>query len=86
MEKYRVKEILRLFYGLIELDEDQAISRRINLMATDIDGVYKIDKPIEFKVGEVVGLDFVDKAVIQCVEQVEQPIIEPVKKKGRVKK
>jgi hypothetical protein len=92
MKKYRVINILRLFSGLIELDEDQATHRRKHLMA-DILGVYKICKPIEFKVGEIVGLDSVDKAISLCVEPIEEPIEEfekPVekieKKTRRVKK
>jgi len=57
MKKYTVTSKMSLEFGHIELTKEQ-VKDRVNCLEPlkDVPGVYNIIKPIEFKVGEIVGL------------------------------
>lgn len=52
-----IGRFIELHEGLIELDESQASRRGASLTAVG-DGLYRINKPVQFKVSEVIGIDY----------------------------
>ena len=56
--KYEIiGRFIELHEGLIEVSESQA-KRRMQSLAPVGGGVYRIDNPVQFKVGEVIGLNY----------------------------
>ena len=62
MKEYIVKKTLDLFNGSIGLTEQQAAPRAGKLKKKR-KGVYEIIAPIQFKVGEIILLDIIPKAL-----------------------
>ena len=52
-----IGRFIELHEGLIEVNESQA-KRRITSLAPVGGGIYRIDKPVQFKVGEVIGIEY----------------------------
>ena len=58
MKQFTVAKICGFAAGtLLELGKEQVRRRRSVLSNTDTDGVYLTNQPVQFKVGEVVGVD-----------------------------
>ena len=62
MKEYIVKKTLDLFNGSIGLTEQQAAPRAGKLKKKR-KGVYEIIAPVQFKVGEIILLDIIPKAL-----------------------
>jgi len=52
-----IGKFIELHEGLIEINETQA-KRRITSLAPVGGGIYRIDKPVQFKGGEVIGINY----------------------------
>jgi len=57
MNTYETIDVVTLRAGNLKLDKDQLRRRRHLLAPTGERGIYKIEKPVQFKVGEVFGFD-----------------------------
>ena len=69
MLKYITLAIVELFGGLIGLSKKQAVRRGKTLKKVkDRDGVYEILSKVQFKVGEIIGLEDPDKVTLSKVE------------------
>ena len=62
MKRYRTKKTLRIYGGRVGLSEDQAHRRRMSIKPIGRD-VYEVMRPVEFKAGEIIGLDAVSKSM-----------------------
>lgn len=72
MIPYIVKKTLKLGGGRIGLTPAQATRRKTCLRPIDFrKGLYEIEAPVEFKVGETIGLDEVPKTVNPYLETSE---------------
>ena len=72
MKQYQVDQVCRLNEGLVELNEDQARRRSQNIKHVE-DNVYRILKPVQFKVGEKLGHDgVVNKALMTCLTDLDE--------------
>ena len=67
MKQYRVTKKVEFEQGTIGLSDAQAATRAWNLKPVGR-GRYEIAGHIEFKVGEVIGLDAVPKAYVNHLE------------------
>ena len=78
MRKYQiVGSFIELHEGLVEVNESQA-KRRSAMLAPVGNGIYRIDNPVQFKVGEVIGIDYdPPKSLIDFMMPLELP--EPVR-------
>lgn len=57
--KYEIiGRFIELHEGLIEVNESQANRRMQSLTPVGGGGIYRIDNPVQFKVGEVIGLNY----------------------------
>lgn len=71
--KYEIiGRFIELHEGLVEVNESQA--RRRSAMLTPISGgVYRIDNPVQFKVGEIIGLSYdPPKSLIEFMKPIEE--------------
>lgn len=69
LKKYLTLEKVSLFSGVVGLSKKQAEPRlRIKALESRPGGLYKILSPIQFKAGEIIGLDSPDKAVLAQIE------------------
>ena len=91
MKKFQVIEIVTLRVGILALDDSQASRRKVALNCVSEFGEYEIIAPVQFKVGEVIGMDECPKGIeskfseiiIEEEKQDEKPV---VKKKRTYKK
>ena len=75
MRKYKALDTVRLYAGTVFLAEDQ-YKRRTGSLKKMKNGAYSIEKPVEFKAGEIIGFHSVPKP---C-----RVLLEPVKKAAKV--
>lgn len=69
--KFKTKIICRFASGtLLGLDEKQVNRRRHMLDETDTEGIYLTKLPVEFKVGETIGVDpdTLGKSMLGCMD------------------
>ena len=91
MKKFQVIEIVTLHGGVIGLTENQAAIRVDALNRIDESSKYIISSPVQFKVGEEIGMDECPKGIeskfseiiIEEEKQDEKPV---VRKKRTYKK
>ena len=58
MKKYEITgRFIELHEGVVEVTADQARRRGASLASIGF-GLYRIDNPVQFKVGEIVGIDY----------------------------
>ena len=72
MRKYEIiGRFIELHEGLVEVNESQA-RRRSAMLAPVGGGVYRIDNPVQFKVGEVIGIDYdLPKSLVEFMRPLE---------------
>ena len=77
--KYEIiGRFIELHEGLIEVNEAQA-RRRITALSLVGGDIYRIDKPVQFKVGEIVGINYdPPKSLVDFMKPLELPEIEEV--------
>lgn len=80
-----VKEVLRFVSGKVKLTVEQAATRMHNLLPEG-DGIFTVVKPIEFKVGETVGIVSAYIPEVEIAETAEEIKIIPVISKEIPKK
>jgi hypothetical protein len=57
IQRYQATEVVKFAMGtFIELDEDQAAARAHALAETQDEDIYEVVQPVEFKIGEIIGL------------------------------
>lgn len=71
MEQYKTLSPLTFASGLIGLNDDQA-TLRSGCLEAKTKGVYLIKLPVQFKAGEIIGLDDLPKAYIDSLEVVKK--------------
>ena len=71
MIPYTVKKTLRLAGGRVGLVTEKQARRRRTCLKPLANGVYEITAPVEFKIGETIGLDEVPKTVNPYLETSE---------------
>lgn len=71
--KYEIiGRFIELHEGLVEVNESQA-RRRSAMLAPIGGGVYRIDNPVQFKVGEIIGLSYdPPKSLIEFMRPIEE--------------
>lgn len=69
MVKFKTLATVRLYCGHIVLDGKQA-DRRAACLKKIKSGMYEIEKPVEFKAGEVIGLADAPKPYRNLLEEV----------------
>lgn len=79
MIKYKTLATVRLHSGSIMLDAEQ-VERRAGRLKIIKAGLFEIEKSVEFKAGEIIGLDEVAKPYRPLLEEIEpqkRPKAEP---------
>lgn len=71
MKDYRVEKIVKITSGRIRLDDDQARRRPAMIKEARPKGTYEILKPVQFKVGEVIGLPKIDKSLLSMLTEIK---------------
>jgi hypothetical protein len=71
MKDYRVEKVLFLTGGIVRLSDDQSRRRALNIKKTNKKGLYDIMQPVQFKVGEIIGLGKPSKANAQSLVDIE---------------
>lgn len=71
MRQYKVLQTVGFASGVIGLSADQARPRLRALEKTKTNGIYKLIGSVEFKAGEVIGLEEVPKAFLPRLEIVK---------------
>lgn len=72
MKKYRTTEVVGIASGVIELNGRQAVRRPGKLKPMKKKGLYEILAPIEFKQGEVIGLENPDKVLLSKLDELDK--------------
>lgn len=58
MKKYEIiGRFIELYEGVVEVTPSQARRRSASLASIGF-GLYRIDNPVQFKVGEIIGIDY----------------------------
>jgi hypothetical protein len=69
---------IQQFDGLVGLSVDQYKDRSQSL-TLESDGIYRIDKPVQFKVGEIIGINYdPPKVLLDFMKPLELPEVEEV--------
>lgn len=71
MKTYKALGIVDIFGGLIGLTKKQVAVRpgTLNKVRT---GVYEVYKPVQFKAGEVIGLENPDKVTLSRLDELKK--------------
>lgn len=80
MKKYEIiGRFVELHEGVVEVTASQA-KRRSAMLAPIGGDLYRIDNPVQFKVGEIIGIDYdVPKSLIEFMRPVEElPEVVPI--------
>lgn len=88
MKKYEIiGRFIELHEGVVEVTASQA-KRRSAMLAPIGGDLYRIDNPVQFKVGEIIGIDYdVPKSLIEFMKPVEElPEVAPVEELPEVAK
>ncbi len=67
-----ISRFIELHEGLIEVNESQAKSR-ITSLAPVGGGIYRIDRPVQFKVGEIIGINYdPPKSLVEFMQPLDE--------------
>lgn len=69
MQKYKTTATIELFSGKVGLSEKQAAIRAARLKKVK-QGVFEVVLPVQFKVGEEIGIECPDKATLANLEPI----------------
>lgn len=73
MKKYEIiGRYIQLFDGVVAVTEAQAKRRSASLHPLG-DGIYRIDNPVQFKVGEIIGINYdPPKSLVDFMRLIEE--------------
>jgi len=72
MKDYKTIGVVSLFGGVVGLSSEQAESRP-NAVKKLKSGEYEVIAPVQFKAGEIIGLDNVGKTTLALLEDLQKP-------------
>lgn len=85
MNTYRTTKTITLACGEVGLTVAQAATRALAIEAVEA-GLYRINQPVQFKIGEEIGLAGVEKPMEGSLELVPSEDQKPRRRPGRPKK
>jgi len=71
LKEYKTTGVITLFGGTVELSLKQAEPRQAALKKLK-QGEYEVIAPVQFKAGEIIGLDMADKATLALLEDLQK--------------
>lgn len=83
MQKVKSIAVVTISTGIVQLTDKQASKRAAQIKATDKNGIFEIESPIQFKAGEVFGVE-VTKAIYPFVEIIKARAVKAAKDEASV--